>query len=37
VLRPESIEFWTSAEDRLHERTLYVREGAGWSESSLYP
>jgi pyridoxamine 5'-phosphate oxidase len=37
VLRPESIEFWTSAEDRLHERTLFVREGAGWSESSLYP
>jgi pyridoxamine 5'-phosphate oxidase len=37
VLRPESIEFWTGAEDRLHHRTLYVRHGDGWETSSLYP
>lgn len=37
VLRPERIEFWTSAADRLHHRTLYVRDGAGWSVSLLQP
>jgi len=37
VLRPERIEFWTTAEDRLHHRTLYVRDGAGWTPSLLYP
>jgi pyridoxamine 5'-phosphate oxidase len=37
VLHPESIEFWTSAEDRLHHRALYVRDGAGWRVSLLAP
>jgi pyridoxamine 5'-phosphate oxidase len=37
VLRPESIEFWTSADDRLHHRDLYVRDGAGWRVSLLQP
>jgi pyridoxamine 5'-phosphate oxidase len=37
VLRPERIEFWTHAESRLHQRTLYVREGGGWRTSLLQP
>jgi pyridoxamine 5'-phosphate oxidase len=37
LLAPERIEFWTSEESRLHRRTLYVREGAGWRTSLLYP
>lgn len=37
LLRPEAIEFWTSADDRLHQRALYVREGAGWRVSLLQP
>jgi pyridoxamine 5'-phosphate oxidase len=37
LLRPDAVEFWTSAEDRLHERTLYVRDGDGWRTSLLQP
>lgn len=37
VLRPDAIEFWTGAEDRLHERTIYVRDGEGWRASLLQP
>jgi pyridoxamine 5'-phosphate oxidase len=37
VLRPDAIEFWTSAEDRLHVRTLFERDGAGWRTSLLQP
>lgn len=37
ILVPERIEFWKSKPDRLHERTLYTRQGSGWSISSLYP
>jgi pyridoxamine 5'-phosphate oxidase len=37
VLRPDAIEFWTGAEDRLHERTLYVRDREGWRASLVYP
>lgn len=37
LLVPEAVEFWTGAEDRLHHRTLYVRSGAGWTASLLYP
>lgn len=34
---PHRIEFWTDKPFRLHERTLFVRAGAGWTESRLYP
>lgn len=34
---PERIEFWLDRAHRLHERRLFVREGAGWREGLLYP
>lgn len=34
---PERIEFWTDRPHRLHERRLFVREGANWTEGLLYP
>lgn len=37
LLRPDVVEFWTGAEDRLHHRALYVREGDGWRVSLLQP
>jgi pyridoxamine 5'-phosphate oxidase len=34
---PERIEFWNDRAHRLHERRLFVRDRAGWSEGLLYP
>jgi pyridoxamine 5'-phosphate oxidase len=36
-LSPERIEFWHSRPNRMHERTVYVREGRGWRSGLLYP
>jgi len=34
---PERIEYWQDRAHRLHERTLFVREGEGWTKGYLYP
>jgi pyridoxamine 5'-phosphate oxidase len=36
-LTPSTIEFWAEAPDRLHERRLFTRDGAGWEETLLAP
>ncbi len=34
---PERIEFWKGKPNRLHERHLYMRQGAGWKIETIYP
>lgn len=34
---PTRVEFWQGRPDRLHDRTLYVREGDGWRVEMLQP
>ena len=34
---PESMEFWRDMPFRLHDRTVFTRQGAGWTTGKLYP
>jgi pyridoxamine 5'-phosphate oxidase len=34
---PQRLEFWQGRADRLHDRLLYTREGAGWKLERLAP
>ncbi len=36
-LAPERVEIWRGSPDRLHDRRLFHREGAGWREEVLVP
>jgi pyridoxamine 5'-phosphate oxidase len=36
-LVPDRIEFWKGRADRLHDRLVYVRDGATWRSEHLYP
>ena len=36
-VRPEVVELWSEADDRIHERRLFAREGEGWSLTLLSP
>lgn len=36
-VHPETIELWSEAPDRLHERRLFERDGSGWTLSLLAP
>jgi pyridoxamine 5'-phosphate oxidase len=36
-VRPETIELWSEADDRLHERRLFEREDGGWKVGLLAP
>jgi pyridoxamine 5'-phosphate oxidase len=36
-VRPQTIELWSEAPDRLHQRRLFEREGAGWKKTLLSP
>ncbi len=34
---PEKIEFWQDGPDRLHDRVVFMKAGAGWNRTRLYP
>ncbi|MBS0331750.1 MAG: pyridoxamine 5'-phosphate oxidase [Proteobacteria bacterium] len=34
---PQAMEFWRDRPFRLHERLVFVRDGAGWTTKRLYP
>ena len=36
-VRPQSFEFWQDMPFRLHDRTVFTADGAGWRDSKLFP
>ena len=34
---PQNVEFWQDMPFRLHDRTVFAREGTGWTAHKLYP
>lgn len=36
-VKPNTVELWSEAGDRIHERRLFQRDGDGWSVSLLSP
>lgn len=36
-VRPQAVEFWLQADDRMHDRLLYARAGERWSLTRLAP
>src|SRR5262249_23042447 len=36
-VRPQAVELWSEAEDRIHERRLFARDGEGWALTLLSP
>jgi pyridoxamine 5'-phosphate oxidase len=37
VLVPERIEFWQDGANRLHDRIVFIRQGASWGKMRLFP
>lgn len=37
TLIPSEMEFWMDRDNRLHDRRLFVPDGAGWTDMLLYP